>query len=85
MNFKLRLKCLKKKKNYGVNKRIYIKCFGVFCSFCDRLRVIDFLRGKEVVDIVVGGVYSVCIIANGELYIWGKGRYGRLGYGDSED
>ena len=22
---------------------------------------------------------------SGELYSWGKGRYGRLGHGDSED
>lgn len=85
MNSKLRPKCLKKKKNYGVNKQIYIKCLGVFCSPCDRPRVIDSLRGKEVVDIAAGGAHSACITANGELYTWGKGRYGRLGHGDSED
>lgn len=55
------------------------------CSPCDRPRVIDSLRGKEVVDIAAGGAHSACITANGELYTWGKGRYGRLGHGDSED
>nr|XP_034301899.1 E3 ubiquitin-protein ligase HERC2 isoform X3 [Crassostrea gigas] len=54
-------------------------------SPCDRPRVIDSLRGKEVVDIAAGGAHSACITANGELYTWGKGRYGRLGHGDSED
>jgi E3 ubiquitin-protein ligase HERC2 len=57
----------------------------VFYSTCDRPRVIESLRGKEVVDIAAGGAHSACITANGELYTWGKGRYGRLGHGDSED
>ena len=28
---------------------------------------------------------SAAISSAGELYTWGKGRYGRLGHGDSED
>uniref|UniRef100_A0A0B7BGT1 HECT-type E3 ubiquitin transferase n=2 Tax=Arion vulgaris TaxID=1028688 RepID=A0A0B7BGT1_9EUPU len=36
-------------------------------------------------DITAGGAHSACITTNGELYTWGKGRYGRLGHGDSED
>uniref|UniRef100_A0A3B3QN49 E3 ubiquitin-protein ligase HERC2 n=1 Tax=Paramormyrops kingsleyae TaxID=1676925 RepID=A0A3B3QN49_9TELE len=52
---------------------------------CDRPRVIESLRGVEVVDIAAGGAHSACITASGELYTWGKGRYGRLGHGDSED
>ena len=55
------------------------------CSPCDRPRVIETLRGKEVVNIAAGGAHSACITASGELYTWGKGRYGRLGHGDSED
>nr|XP_014343905.1 PREDICTED: E3 ubiquitin-protein ligase HERC2 [Latimeria chalumnae] len=54
-------------------------------SPCDRPRVIESLRGIEVVDIAAGGAHSACITAAGELYTWGKGRYGRLGHGDSED
>uniref|UniRef100_A0A8C9RA53 E3 ubiquitin-protein ligase HERC2 n=1 Tax=Scleropages formosus TaxID=113540 RepID=A0A8C9RA53_SCLFO len=54
-------------------------------SPCDRPRVIESLRGVEVVDIAAGGAHSACITASGELYTWGKGRYGRLGHGDSED
>lgn len=54
-------------------------------SPCDRPRVIESLRGKEIVNIAAGGAHSACITSNGELYTWGKGRYGRLGHGDSED
>ncbi|XP_077983839.1 E3 ubiquitin-protein ligase HERC2-like [Glandiceps talaboti] len=52
---------------------------------CDRPRVLESLRGKEVVDVAAGGAHSACITSTGELYTWGKGRYGRLGHGDSED
>ncbi|KAM7290215.1 E3 ubiquitin-protein ligase HERC2 isoform X3 [Ixodes scapularis] len=54
-------------------------------SSCERPRVIELLRGKEVVDVACGGAHSACITASGELYTWGKGRYGRLGHGDSDD
>jgi len=47
--------------------------------------VIETLRGKEVIDIACGGAHSAAITARGELYTWGKGRYGRLGHGDGED
>jgi len=56
-----------------------------YFSPCDRPRVIESLRGVEVVDIAAGGAHSACITASGELFTWGKGRYGRLGHGDSED
>ena len=51
----------------------------------DRPRVIEALRGRDVVGISCGGSHSAAITAAGELYTWGKGRYGRLGHGDSED
>lgn len=38
-----------------------------------------------MVYIVCGSIYSVVIIVEGELYIWGCGNYGWLGYGFSED
>ncbi|GLH06927.1 Probable E3 ubiquitin-protein ligase HERC2 [Gryllus bimaculatus] len=54
-------------------------------SSCERPRVIEALRGKEVIDIACGGAHSAAITHGRELYTWGKGRYGRLGHGDSED
>lgn len=52
---------------------------------CDRPRIIESLRGKEIIDVTCGGAHSAAITASGELYTWGKGRYGRLGHGDSDD
>lgn len=57
----------------------------MFFSPCDRPRIIESLRGKDVVDVACGGAHSAAITASGELYTWGKGRYGRLGHGDSDD
>ncbi|KAK8398901.1 hypothetical protein O3P69_004178 [Scylla paramamosain] len=51
----------------------------------DRPRLIETLQGKGVVEIACGGAHSAAITSSGELYTWGKGRYGRLGHGDSED
>lgn len=38
-----------------------------------------------MVDIAAGGAHSACVTSAGDLYTWGKGRYGRLGHSDSED
>ena len=43
------------------------------------------LQGNKVVKISCGSTYSAAITAQGELYTWGKGNYGRLGHGSSED
>lgn len=37
--------------------------------------------GKHVVQIACGSTYSAAITADGELYTWGRGNYGRLGHG----
>ncbi|XP_054270101.1 E3 ubiquitin-protein ligase HERC2 isoform X2 [Macrosteles quadrilineatus] len=54
-------------------------------SMCDRPTLVEALRGKEIVNIACGGSHSAAITVHGELYTWGKGRYGRLGHGDTED
>ncbi|XP_054721916.1 E3 ubiquitin-protein ligase HERC2-like [Uloborus diversus] len=54
-------------------------------SSCDKPKRIESIKDLEVVDIACGGAHSACITSSGELYTWGKGRYGRLGHGDSED
>ncbi|CAB3255423.1 unnamed protein product [Arctia plantaginis] len=51
----------------------------------DRPKLITALSGLEIVAIACGGAHSACLTARGRIYTWGKGRYGRLGHGDSED
>ncbi|XP_072748341.1 E3 ubiquitin-protein ligase HERC2 [Anoplolepis gracilipes] len=51
----------------------------------DRPKLIEDLLGVEIVDIACGGHHSAAITSAGWLYTWGKGRYGRLGHGDSDD
>lgn len=43
------------------------------------------LQGKTVVSIACGSTYSAAITTQGELYTWGRGNYGRLGHGSSDD
>ncbi|XP_048524463.1 E3 ubiquitin-protein ligase HERC2 [Dendroctonus ponderosae] len=52
---------------------------------CEKPKLIDAFQALEVVDVACGGAHSAAITASGHLYTWGKGRYGRLGHGDSED
>uniref|UniRef100_A0A182QWD0 HECT-type E3 ubiquitin transferase n=1 Tax=Anopheles farauti TaxID=69004 RepID=A0A182QWD0_9DIPT len=51
----------------------------------DRPKLIEALSGIGVVDIACGSAHSACITIQGHVLTWGKGRYGRLGHGDSED
>ncbi|EAL38855.3 AGAP011823-PA, partial [Anopheles gambiae str. PEST] len=51
----------------------------------DRPKLIESLSGIGVVDIACGSAHSACITIQGHVLTWGKGRYGRLGHGDSED
>lgn len=47
--------------------------------------VIKTLQGKQVTQIACGSSYSAAITTSGELYTWGRGSYGRLGHGNSDD
>ncbi|XP_058055381.1 probable E3 ubiquitin-protein ligase HERC2 [Anopheles bellator] len=51
----------------------------------DRPKLIEALSGIGVIDIACGSAHSACITSQGHVLSWGKGRYGRLGHGDSED
>ncbi|KAF5270348.1 hypothetical protein FQR65_LT05536 [Abscondita terminalis] len=52
---------------------------------CERPKLVEALQGYEIIDIACGGAHSAAITSSGQLFTWGKGRYGRLGHGDSED
>lgn len=47
--------------------------------------LIEALRDKAIVDVECGGTYSAALSADGVLYTWGRGNYGRLGHGTSDD
>lgn len=66
-------------------KSFFKYLFTFFSSSCDKPKKVESINGKEIIDIACGGAHSACITSSGQLYTWGKGRYGRLGHGDSED
>lgn len=42
------------------------------------------LLGLFMVDIAAGGWHSMALTPNGEVYAWGRGEHGRLGFGDDK-
>lgn len=64
---------------------MYELCLIFIYRSCETPKIIEALQGFEIVDIACGGAHSAAITAAGHLFTWGKGRYGRLGHGDSED
>ena len=47
--------------------------------------LITALSGKQISHISCGNTYSAAITGSGELFTWGRGNYGRLGHGSSDD
>lgn len=73
---------------YQVSKKKIFTNSNVISLLCrsrDDPTIVTSLSGRQVVHIASGGTYSAAITANGELYTWGRGNYGRLGHGNSED
>lgn len=65
-------------------KIIWTIMLYIYHSTVDTPRLIEHLRGKKVIDAACGSSHSACILDDGSLYTWGKGRYGRLGHNDFE-
>ncbi|KAL5995732.1 hypothetical protein ACLOJK_025801 [Asimina triloba] len=42
------------------------------------------LSGLTLVDIAAGGWHSTALTDDGEVYAWGRGEHGRLGFGDDK-
>ncbi|CAN1241123.1 Ultraviolet-B receptor UVR8 [Linum perenne] len=42
------------------------------------------LSGLNLVDIAAGGWHSTTLTQDGEVYGWGRGEHGRLGFGDND-
>eukprot|EP00899_Mesostigma_viride_P008862 jgi/Mesvir1/17978/Mv09324-RA.1 len=47
-------------------------------------QLIPELIDKEIREIAAGGWHSLAMSASGQVYIWGRGEYGRLGLGDDQ-
>lgn len=76
--------CLVMRKLLGahlVHILLMCSCF----SLREEPTLITALSSKQVVHIACGSTYSAAITASGDLYTWGRGNYGRLGHGGSED
>lgn len=63
-----------------------VKIEGVwFCRYLEEPAMIAAFSGKQagkqVVHVACGSTYSAAITADGALYTWGRGNYGRLGHG----
>ena len=41
--------------------------------------------GEKVVLVAARGNHTVAVTAEGRLFTWGNGEYGRLGHGDTGD
>lgn len=44
-------------------------------------KLLDKLAGKRIVQLSACGFHTGCLTADGELYTWGEGKFGRLGHG----
>ncbi len=55
---------------------------GHTASVTSPQRIVDGLEGVTVADISCGGWHSACVSTSGEVFMWGRGEYGRLGLGD---
>ena len=43
------------------------------------------LTGVRVVGVAAGGNHSIALAADGRVFTFGSGEYGRLGHGDEEN
>ena len=67
-------------------RHLYVTSFHLPIRARDEPTLVSKLSKKHhVVQIAVGSTYSAAVTATGELYTWGRGNYGRLGHGNSED
>lgn len=57
----------------------------VSVSYVETPTHIRSLDDKMVEEIFCGCTYSAAITTSGQLYTWGRGTYGRLGHGNSDD
>ena len=50
---------------------------------CDAPALIQSLWAAGIVQVAAGDNHSAALAVNGEVYTWGRGKYGQLGHGDT--
>mmetsp|Transcript_5358 Transcript_5358/g.15331 ORF Transcript_5358/g.15331 Transcript_5358/m.15331 type:complete len:664 (+) Transcript_5358:598-2589(+) len=50
-----------------------------------RPRLVESIQHEKVVQAVCGGTHTMVLTAEGRIYIWGRGSFGRLGMGGERD
>lgn len=45
-------------------------------------RIVQSLTGSVVTQVACGSYHTAAVCANGDLYTWGGGMYGKLGHGN---
>ena len=59
---------------------------GTFKEIDSPKKVEFFIKNKlKIIKICCGGYHTIVLCDNGDIYSFGKGSYGQLGYGESED
>lgn len=48
-------------------------------------KLLERLAGKRVVQLSACGFHTSCLTADGELYSWGEGKFGRLGHANEKN
>eukprot|EP01084_Bolivina_argentea_P299014 515400_1 len=48
-------------------------------------KIIESLNVINIIYISAGGYHSLCVDKNGNIYSFGRGKYGRLGHGNESD
>ncbi len=43
------------------------------------------LEGKKVVAVDCGDSHTVCVTENGDVFSWGRGKFGALGHGTTDE
>lgn len=42
-------------------------------------------EGAKIATVAAGALHTIAATTEGDVYSWGRGKYGRLGHGDEED
>ena len=68
-----------------IQRKVYVNLFLFAFSSYEVPTLIQALASKPIAHIACGSEYSAAITTTGDLYMWGRGNYGRLGVGTSDD